>query len=250
MLNKKMLHKTVAHGCSFTRYKWPCWPKFVPWFNGGLTMLNKGRSASGNETISRGAINSAMKHTQIDHMYIMWSGTDRYEVVTKDKGEYAYGGGTYPVADEDFQWSTWYGGHPDKDKHEYYRRHFWDEEHQYYRTLEHIHRTQMFLNQKGIQYTMMIFNKDVLRGKFYSESERASYNTIDWTKFLFYKDKKGLWEFAEDNYKEYYIPGESHPPPIAHYHWVKDIMFKSDILCPEDEYNKLKNYFKGKDGRL
>jgi len=26
-------------------------------------------------------------------------------------------------------------------------------------------------------------------------------------------------------------------------------MFKSDILCPEDEYNKLKDYFKGKDGR-
>jgi len=26
-------------------------------------------------------------------------------------------------------------------------------------------------------------------------------------------------------------------------------MFKSDILCPEAEYNKLKNYFKDKDGR-
>jgi hypothetical protein len=153
------------------------------------------------------------------------------------------------VWDEDFQWSAWYGGHPEKDKHEYYRRHFWDEEHQYYRTLEHIYRTQMFLDKKGIPYTMMIFNKDVLRDEFYSESEKALYNTIDWTKFLFYKDRQGLWEFAEDNYKEYYIPGESHPPPIAHYHWVKDVMFKSDILCPEDEYHKLTNYFKGKDGR-
>ena len=67
---------------------------------------------------------------------------------------------------------------------------------------------------------------------------------IDWTKFLFYKDKQGLWEFGEDNYKEYYIPGESHPPPIAHYHWVKDVMFKSEILCPEEEYNK---FYKGLD---
>ena len=46
-----------------------------------------------------------------------------------------------------------------------------------------------FLDKKGIPYTMMIFNKDVLRDKFYSESERALYNIIDWTKFLFYKDK-------------------------------------------------------------
>lgn len=245
-----MHNKIVAHGCSFTRYGWPCWPAYVPWFKAGITMLNKGRSGSGNETISRAAINSAMKHNQIDHMYIMWSGTDRYEVVTKDKGaDEVKGRVTYYVWDEDLQWSTWYGGHPEKDKDEYYRRHFWDEEHQYYRTLEHILRTQMFLDKKEIPYTMMIFKEDVLRGKHYSESERALHNQIDWTKFLFYKDNGGLWEFAEEHYKEYYIPGESHPPPIAHYHWVKDIMFKSDTRCPEEEYNKLKDYFKGKDGR-
>jgi hypothetical protein len=245
-----MPNKTIAHGCSFTRYAWPCWPAFVPWFNGGITMLNKGRSGSGNETISRAAINSAIKHTQIDHMYIMWSGTDRYEVITKDKGEDdVKGRATYYVWDEDLQWSTWYGGHPEKDKHEYYRRHFWNIEHQYYRTLEHIHRTQLVLDKKQIPYTMMIFNKDVLRDSFYSESERALYNQIDWTKFLFYKEKSGLWEFAEENYKQFYIPNESHPPPIAHYHWVKDIMFKSNILCPQEEYNKLKDYFKGKNGR-
>ena len=246
MLNKK----TVAHGCSFTRYGWPCWPKFVPWFNGGITMVNKGRSGSGNETIARAVVNSAMKHNAIDHMYIMWSGTDRYEVITKDKGkDEVKGRVTYYVWDEDFQWSTWYGGHPEKDKHDYYRRHFWDEEHQYYRTLENIHRTQMFLDKKQIPYTMMIFNKDVLRNNFYSESERALYNEINWNKFLFYKDRCGLWEFAEENYKQYYIPGESHPPPIAHYHWVKDVMFQSDIYCPDDEYDKLKNYFRKHDGR-
>ena len=68
-------------------------------------------------------------------MYIMWSGTDRYEVITKDKeADELKGRVTYHVWDEDVQWSTWSGGHPEKDKHEYYRRHFWDEEQQYYRT--------------------------------------------------------------------------------------------------------------------
>ena len=81
-----MYNKTIAHGCSFTRYKWPCWPKFVPWFNGGIPMENKGRSGSGNETIARAVINSAMRYRIIDQFYIMWSASDRYEVVTLDKG--------------------------------------------------------------------------------------------------------------------------------------------------------------------
>jgi len=245
-----MLNKTIAHGCSFTRYKWDCWPKFIPWFDSGSQMYNKGRSASGNETISRAVINSAMKHTQIDHMYIMWSGADRYEVVTLDEGvDYLDGRITYRVWDDDFKWSTWFGGHRLADKHEYFRRHFWNEQQQNYRTLEHILRTQLFLDKKKIPYTMMIFNKDVVNHNFHSNSEHDLYKHIDWDKFIFYDDKKGLWEFAEDNYKEYYIRGESHPPPIAHYHWVKDILFKSDVKCPETEYNKLKNYFKEKDGR-
>jgi hypothetical protein len=219
-------------------------------------MLNKGRSGSGNETISRATINSAMKHRQIDHMYIMWSGPDRYEVITEDKGKDDVKDRiTYFVWDDDFQWSTWYGGHPDKDKNEYYRKHFWNVEHQYYRTLEHILRTQMLLDRKGIPYTMMIYNKHTLRTDFHSESERFLYNQIDWSKFLFYKEtealdqKYGLQEYGLDNFAEYYTFGDSHPPPIVHYHWVKDVMFESDILCPEDEYNKLKDYFKGKDGR-
>ena len=107
----------------------------------------------------------------------------------------------------------------------------------------------MFLNKKNIPYTMMVFRKSVLKETFYSESERALFNEIDWTKFIFYKDKGGLWEFGKDNYSEYYKLGESHPPPIAHYHWVKDIMFKSDVLCPQDEYKKIKNYLQGYDGR-
>lgn len=213
-------------------------------------MQNKGRSASGNETISRAVINSAMKHKYIDHMYVMWSASDRYEVVTLDEGvDHLDGRITYRVWDDDFKWSTWFGGHRLEDKHDYYRRHFWNEQHQYYRTLEAIHRTQMFLDKKGISYTMMLFKGDVLNDEFYSESEKALYHEIDWSKFVFYKDKGGLWEFSQEHFSEYYLRGESHPPPIAHYYWVKDIIFKSDIECPKDELDKLKNYFKGADGR-
>ena len=90
---------------------------------------------------------------------------------------------------------------------------------------------------------MMIYKKDVLRTNFYSDSERDLYNEIDWHKFIFYKGNQGLYEYGMDNFKDEYAKGETHPPPIAHYYWVKDIMFKSDIVCPQEELDKLKNYY-------
>ena len=212
----------VAHGCSFTAYRWPCWPKFVEWFVPGK-VINKGEVGSANETIARKVIETV--HTDDPgHIYIMWSGANRYEVWNKN--------GNIKT-----------GGHPESDKHEYFVRHFLDEDHNMYKTLQNILLVQMYLDKKQIPYTMMVWREDIITDKF------DIYNDIDWTKFKFYGGGKGLWEFSRDNFSQYYLSGESHPPPIAHYHWVKDVMFKSDTLCPEDEYNKLKNYFAGKDGR-
>ena len=105
-----------------------------------------------------------------------------------------------------------------------------------YRTLEKILFTQLYLNQKKIPYTMMVWKGDII------DEQQPIHQDIDWTRFVFYNGNEGLWAFAQDNYKQYYIPGESHPPPIAHYHWVKDIIYKSDLKCPEDEYRKLKEW--------
>ena len=57
---------------------------------------------------------------------------------------------------------------------------------------------------------------------------------IDWNKFLFYKDKFGLRDFAHELYPSQFpakdiTKGDRHlhPLPYAHYKWVKEIMFKS-----------------------
>ena len=215
------MHNAITHGCSFTKYKWPCWPKFVEWF---ITdkVVNEGEIGSANETIARKVLDSVRHDPK--HIYIMWSGANRYEVW--------HGDGLIKT-----------GGHPEPKHHDYYVKHFLNEEQNLYKTLEKILLVQNYLEKKQVPYTMMTWKGDIISDQF------AIYNDIDWTKFVFYKDKKGLWEYAEENFTEYYLKGESHPPPIAHYHWVKDIMFKSDVLCPDDEYNKLKNYFKGKDAR-
>jgi hypothetical protein len=211
----------IAHGCSFTRYFWPCWPTFVEWFT-TYNVVNEGEPGSANETIARKVLNSA--HNDPKHIYIMWSDTNRYEVWHRN--------GLIKT-----------GGHPEPKHHKYYVKHFLHEGKNLYNTLEKILLVQTYLEKKKIPYTMMTWKGDIISDQF------AIHKDIDWTKFVFYKDTKGLWEYAEENFAEYYLKGELHPPPIAHYHWVKDIMFKSDILCPENEYNKLKDYFKGKDGR-
>lgn len=206
----------VTHGCSFTNYKWPCWPNFMKWFTTDK-ILNKGEVGSANETIARKVIKSVHEDNP-KHIYIMWSGTNRYEV-WEDNGNIKT------------------GGHPELEHHKYFVKHFLNEKQNSYKTLEKILLVQMYLKKKNVPYTMMIWKGDVISDEF------AIHNDIDWTKFIFYKGSKGLWEFAEDNFAEYYLKGESHPPPIAHYYWVKDIMFKSDILCPQKELDKLKNYY-------
>ena len=129
---------TITHGCSFTRYKWDCWPKFISWF-ANTVVKNYGHSASGNETIARGVVNSVLKHKKnIEHMYIMWSGSDRYEVIRDTEETLEHELATYSRFDPDFDWCVWFGGHPDKEKHKEYQKHFLNQRHNWYRTLEKI----------------------------------------------------------------------------------------------------------------
>ena len=78
--------KIITAGCSFTRYKWSCWPNFVKWFEPEHEIINVGNSASSNETIARSVYNAVFKYADIKKIYIMWSGANRYEVVV-DKNQ-------------------------------------------------------------------------------------------------------------------------------------------------------------------
>jgi len=238
-----MAKLVITHGCSFTRYKWDSWPKFLSWFEQDIDVRNFGFSASSNETIARGVINSALKYKNIHKMYIMWSGSDRYEVIRDKEEKLEHELATYSRFDPDFNWCVWFGGHPNIKEHKNYQKHFLNEKHNWFKTLENILYTQMFLDKRGIDYTMMIYKKDVLRHKNLSNAENALYKQINWKKFKFYKENLGLYEFAQELYPEQYAEdSDNHPLPFTHYKWVKDIIVKSDIEPPEEEYNKLKNF--------
>ena len=239
------MKKIVTAGCSFTKYKWPCWSSYVTWFEEGYKLINLGSAGSPNETIARSVYNAVNKYLNVGKVYIMWSGSNRYEIV-HDQIDYSLKKNeqiTYSRWNDDFNWNQFYGGHYYKDKHEYYVRHFQNERQNDVRILETILFTQMYLDKEKIDYKMMCYRGHIIehdKDKM-SNGQKALYDKIDWSKFVFWKDYGGLDDFTKAEYKDQYnLPEDLHPLPLAHYHWVKDVMYKSKILCPKDEYEKLK----------
>ena len=237
----------ITAGCSFTKYKWACWPNFVKWFEPEHKIINLGASASSNETIARTVCNAVMKYKNISKIYIMWSGPNRYELVVDNEPNKKLEDATWSSYNPDFAWYQYYGGHVDKQKHKYYEKFFLNEKQSEIRLLEKILMTQLFLDKHKIQYKMMCYMENILthEAKKMAVGHMALYKQIDWKKFIFYKNKKGLFDFAEENYPEqFFKPEDLHPLPLAHYKWVKDIMYKSDIEPPKNEYEKLVNFRK------
>ena len=154
------MNKMIMAGCSFTKYKWPCWPNYVSWFEEEHEYVNLGSAGSSNETIARSVYNAVNKYEKVGKVYIMWSGSNRYEIV-HDQIDYSLKKDetiTYSRWSDDFAWNQFYGGHYYKDKHEYYVRHFQNERQNDVRTLETILFTQMYLEKERIDYRMMCYS--------------------------------------------------------------------------------------------
>ena len=76
------MKKVITTGCSYTKYKWQCWPNFLSWFENGYDIKNLGAAGNSNELIMRSVYNAINKwKSSIEKVYIMWSGTNRYEIV-------------------------------------------------------------------------------------------------------------------------------------------------------------------------
>lgn len=237
----------ITAGCSFTKYKWACWPNFVKWYEAGHNIINLGASANSNETIARSVYNAVMKYKDIKKIYVMWSGVDRYEVVVDNEPDKSLEDVTWSSFNPDFNWYEYHGGHVEPEKHRYYQKHFLNERQNQIRLLEKISMTQMFLDRHKIEYKMMCFMGNILEHDldWMSDGQRALYKNINWDNFVFYKDKLGLFEFANENYpKEFAEKSDQHPLPLTHYKWVKDVMYKSQIETTDEELQKLINFKK------
>ena len=239
------MKKIIIHGHCSARYKWPTWPDFLHLYDDEQRSpikkyINLARPGSGNESIARDVINSVLKYRDIDHMYIMWGAPHRHEVISETTEKIDNTKLTWSMWDPDFEWTVSYNGEWKAEQNQKLDR---------YKTLENILYAQTILEKHNIKYTMMIYDKRSLPKGLKTNSERALEKQIDWKKFKFYKDQLGLRDFAQelypDQFPDYNVNStdpHTHPLPYAHYKWMKDIVFESDIEVPMPMYSKLKSW--------
>ena len=220
------MKKVITHGHCSARYKWPTWPNFLSTYVGDAEIINLAKPGIGNETIARDVVNAVSKFNDISHVYVMWGAPHRYDVFTEGKQQISNNKDSWSMYDNDFEWTVSYNGHYNSQPHEVFDR---------FKTLENILYTQLFLDRKQIDYTMMIYDTRTLPKQInLTKPEDFLRQQIDWSKFLFYQNQLGLRDFAQDLYPDQFpTPDQTkgdrhlHPLPYPHYKWVKDIMFKS-----------------------
>lgn len=229
----------LTFGGSYVKYKWETWPKYINWFK-NVEVINMGVPACSNETIWKKTITECLNYLdQKPSVYVMWSPVDRYEVVSdKEKIQTIDEKITFSYLDENFDYNIWTGGHPEKKVNKYFIKYLMNEKQNFTRTLFYIFSLQNFFEIFSIDYKMMVWSGSVLKNVHDSKVNKILFDKINFTKFLFYKDKSGLEEFVKDLYP-LHMSNDLHPMPYAHYEWTKQIIFKSTIDCPIEEKQKL-----------
>ena len=86
---------------------------------------------------------------------------------------------------------------------------------------------------------MMQMNAYSIQHDSFSDGYSRLYDQVDWNKWVWYEDKKGLLEFQLERYPEQVKGGDWHPAPYAHYEWLKQIILKTDRDCPPDIKEKI-----------
>jgi len=229
----------LTFGGSYVKYKWESWPKYINWFT-DAEVINMGIAACANETIWKKTIAECLKNLDRDlSVYVMWSPVDRYEVVSDiDQIKIIDEKITFSYIDENFNYSIWTGGHPDKEVNKYFIKNLMNEKQNFTRTLFYIFNLQNFFEVFNIDYKMMVWSGNVLENSYNSKVNKILFDKINFKKFLFYKDRLGLEEFVRDLYPQH-MSKDLHPLPYAHYEWTKQIIFNSTIDCPIEEKQKL-----------
>ena len=224
----------TCHGCSLTNYKWKCWPDYLKWFV-DTDVYNYGISGNANETIARSVVETALR-LKPSHIYIMWTGPDRYEIVRNDKEEsqVVKTKQTHRIYDKHFQWHIWAGGHWDEKLDRLYKNEFNDSRQNQVRNIERVLYVQNFLSSLGIDYTMMQMNQYSIQHDSWCDAYSRLYDQVDWSKWVWYDRKKGLLEYQLELFPEYVYEGDWHPAPFVHYEWLRNIVLKTKDDCPPE----------------
>jgi hypothetical protein len=194
------MKKLITSGCSFSECITPgvlTWPYHLSKMMPEYELISGAIGSQGNGLISRSIIyhvSEALKHVPASDIFvgIMWSGFDRHDVYNQQAQL------SKQTQLDDLYMENPTGFIPEQEKHWIILSHNWTNQYsrQWYTmlhdtvgaqiyTLEHILRTQWFLQKHQIQYFMTTYQSTVLDEKECNHVEaRYLYDQIDFTKFL------------------------------------------------------------------
>lgn len=236
----------VTGGCSFSEPISPwitTWPKHL---ENNLTVTSAhhtGLGCAGNGLISRSVIYKVTQLLKENNgkdilVGIMWSGPNRHEVFIdkEDITEPIIHGMTVPDGNgavfnpynfmDTQDNNVWLLLHPhnnDDSISRAYYKHLHNSEGSYINTLEHILRTQWFLQCNGIKYFMTTYTGEVLPEKLSTlDSTKHLYNQLDFQKFL---PVQGEYEWCRDQSGlEFPIKNDQHPSTDQHLLFVEKVI--------------------------
>jgi len=197
----------ITSGCSFSLTDQNMEDHFKTWPNYlseelGMPLTSKAMGSQGNGLISRGIIYEVSQNLKWEEIKvgIMWSGTDRHEVWSEEQFEKNVDGwvenptGFIP---ETKHWQI-LNPHWKIHKSDIYYKHLHEQMYGYINTLEHILRTQWFLDKCGIPYFMTFMKDPIFPNEINlmpgNEELKHLRDLINWDKFL---PVKGMYEWCD-----------------------------------------------------
>jgi hypothetical protein len=224
----------ITGGCSFSECHSHAgtWPRHLAIALPGYEHISTAMGSQGNGLISRRVIyqvTETLKHTAAEDILvgIMWSGPDRHDFYQLGNKQFDNQDGwmenpTRFVPNGQGAWTIVSSGWRMPESANYYVN-FHDFVGQYIYTLEHMLRTQWFLQSKGIRYFMSTYTSAVLPeiAKTHNDT-RHLYELIDANVFL---PVSGEYEWCRDHSGlPFPEPTDPHPGVEQHQAFVNQII--------------------------
>ena len=201
----------------------------------GVTIrhTNQALSSQGNGLISRRVIwqcSQLLKHNRPEELFavVMWSGPDRFDFYYRDNPGFIgnmHGWAENPTRFADGGEGGWVilNPHWEISRCQDWYTKFHDDVGSVIYTLEHILRTQWFLQQHGIKYVMSTYMSTVLPEWCRDHPDTAHlWNMLDHGSFL---PVSGQYEWSRDCTDIDFRPGDYHPVPWHHEKFVDEVMW-------------------------
>lgn len=240
----------LTAGCSFSQVPNAdiTWPVHLRDRLHAENCLFLGQGAAGNGIISRKVIYHTQKMLKIYKpeeilVGIMWSGRDRLEMYSTNKdfphqkfSSFAEGYRNPVRVANDYNFYL-LNAHWNDEATQLYMKHYYDEIGAYILSLEHILRTQWFLQRVGVPYFMCEYSVDCLptRDITISQHPDVQYllDLIDMSAWL---PIDNMWQWSTDTGIPFARPPDPHPSTEHHIKFVADIvlvhLFRRGLVIP------------------